>query len=298
VTSDGDAVCVLCRSEPPSRRGEHVLPSWYLRDQERVGPPPYPWEVNGEPIRDRDGAPIARQERTRVLLPVGEQCNRILERRFETPSKAVVRRLFSARGQVALDASEAATAGLWLAKTLLLENHPAAYYADPVVESHAFRWRGDETPPDRFFTWLVDGSPPPDGLSLWVHRTDEGDEDRRPPEFRLPLPRLTADGTTVSFVTADQSWHGLNTTLVVHPGWSIDHPLERDGRAVRLLPSTGAADLAALPVLYRRTVAWTRCRVTLRDGSAGSPDLPPITESYFPFTALPELLPHVVLWGA
>lgn len=288
---------MLCDDEPISRRGEHVLPSWYLRDQDRLGPPPYRWSRNGEPIRDRSGLPIERTIRTRVLLPVGQRCNSILERRFETPCKEVIRRLFAARGEVSLDADGAAAAGLWLAKTLLLLNHPDAYYADPIIESNSLRWTGEDTPPGAFFRWLVDGSPPPDGLSLWVHRTDEGYEERRTAEYRLPLPRLTADGTTISFVTNDLSWHGLNTTLVVHPGWPIDHPLERDGRAVRLLPSTGPVDMAALPVIYRRAVAWTRCRVTLRDGSVGSPGLPPISESYFPFAALPELVPYVLMWG-
>jgi hypothetical protein len=208
-----------------------------------------------------------------------------------------MRRVFASRGAVALDANEARLVGLWLTKTLLLQAHPRARYADPVVEKHALRWRDADCPPRRFVDWLVDGSEPPEGLSLWVHRTDEGDEERSPARYRIPLPELTCDGERTTFVTFQVSWHGLDTTLVVHPRWAIDHPLERDGTAVRLVPAIGAVDLGELPVVRRRTVAWMRCRVTLRDGALDSPELPPLSPSMYPFTALPELLPFVTLWA-
>lgn len=296
--SRGDAVpCALCATGIASRAGEHVLPKWYLGDQDRIGPPPYSWSVNGERVRDRNGDPIERRERTRILLPVCEQCNGILERRFETPTKDIVRRLFAARGDLELDADEARLVGLWLAKTLLLQAHPQARYADPVVEKHALRWREDDAPPRRYYDWLIAGVDPPEGLSLWVFRSDESAEDRASADYRIPLPDLTCDCVRTKFLTFQLGWHGLDTTLVVHPGWPVDHPLERDGLAVRLLPVSGAVGLGDLPIVRRRAIAWMRCRVILRDGALDSPDLPPLSPSMYPFTALPELVPFVTLWG-
>ena len=83
-------LCVLCMSQPASRKGEHVWPSWYLRDQDRRGPGPFAWSHNGEPIVDRDGSPItAGPVRVRLMLPVCASCNGRLEQRFESPAKAV-----------------------------------------------------------------------------------------------------------------------------------------------------------------------------------------------------------------
>lgn len=296
-STDEAVPCALCEDGTATRRGEHVLPAWYLRDQDRLGPPPYSWSVNGEPIRDRGGRPLERRERTRILLPVCKRCNGILERRFETPAKDIVRQLFARQGIISLDDDEAKRVGLWVVKTLLLQAHPEARYADPVVERYAKRWKQEECPPRRFFDWLVDGSEPPDGLSLWVFRTDEGDDDRGRADCYIPLPDVTADGMHLCFVSLQRSWHGLDTTLIVHPGWRIDHPIERDGRAVRLLPGGGPADLSGLPVLRRRSIGWMRCRVTLRDGALGSPELPPLSPSMFPFPALPELVPFVTMWS-
>jgi hypothetical protein len=91
--------------------------------------------------------------------------------------------------------------------------------------------------------------------------------------------------------------HGLHMTLVVHPGWDIAHPLEHDGRAVRLWPPSGAIDLTVLPSLPRRTIAWVRCRVVLRDGVMGLSMLPPLGPSTLPFGVVPELTPYVSAWG-
>lgn len=66
--------CVLCEVRPATRRGEHVLPQWYLRDRGH-GPGPHPWSRNGEPILDREGRPIALSQRVRVLLPACDLCN-------------------------------------------------------------------------------------------------------------------------------------------------------------------------------------------------------------------------------
>lgn len=287
---------MLCRSAPATTR-EHVLPKWYLRDRDAEGPPPFAWSTSGEQLTDRSGSPIARVERVRILLPACVPCNAALDRRFEKQSKEVVRRLIAHRGDVCLDERESAAVGQWFAKTLLLHAHPAAKYSDPVVDPHALRWDDDECPQPEFYSWLVDGSEPREGISVWMFRTDEADDDGAP-EFRVPLPTVTADGRTIDFVCFQMSFHGVNATLVVHPGWRIEHPLEREGRAVRLFPASGPLDLSTLPIVARRAVSWVRCRVELADGALGSAGLPPLTHSPNFLVVLTEAIPLVRSWGA
>ena len=120
-------LCVLCGNRQATRTGEHVLPQWYLRDRGQ-GPGPYPWTQNGEPVRDRQGRPIALAEHVRILLPVCDSCNSELNRRFEEPARAALRRLFSARGEVTLSSDELGPVALWFLKTLLLHARPEARY--------------------------------------------------------------------------------------------------------------------------------------------------------------------------
>lgn len=284
--------CVLCEAAPATRRGEHVLPQWYLNDLGTIGPPPFEWSKGKEPLPDRTGAPIRRIERVRVLLPACRGCNSALDRRFEKPAKDVLRRFFAARGAVHLAADEATVVGLWLAKTLLLTAHPRARYGDAGIDRHALRWDPKECPPQRYYRWLVTGREPPEGLSLWLHRTDEAAEDPGKPAWTVPLPTVTADGAVIDFVCFHLSFHGVHVSLVIHPGWPVLHPLEELGTAIRLLPASGAHDLTALPVLPRRTVGWVKCRLTLRDGALGSADLPPLSASSLPLPL--GMGPHVL----
>jgi hypothetical protein len=256
--------------------------------------------VNGEPLRDRNNVPIARSERIRILLPSCDDCNAQLNRRFEMPAKDLLRALFDRRGNITFDEREASVVGLWFVKTLLLQAHPQARYSDPIVERHVelhdLRWTPPEECPEAFYRWMVTGTVPPEGLSLWVFRTDESNDDAGESQFRVPLPIVTADGDTVAFNCFQLSLHGLHVTVVVHPGWPIDHPLERDGRAVRLWPHTGPVDLRRLPLLSRRTITWVRYRAKLRDGALRSPDLPALSASTHSLAML-QLTRLVEIWG-
>lgn len=159
------------------------------------------------------------------------------------------------------------------------------------------KWDIDEVPHD-YYRWLVTGEPPPPGLSLWAFRSDEGEDNRPPPRYRIPLPIVEADGAKTEFVNLQLTFHGISVTLVVHPGWDIRHPLEVDGDAVRLWPAPDKEiDLASLPVLPSNTVAWMRCRVTLKPGSLGSPELPALEHTSSPFSVLPAVMPFVESWG-
>ena len=82
---------------------------------------------------------------------------------------------------------------------------------------------------------------------------------------RFPLPTIPAAGPTTRFQEFTSCLELLDAgvlkvELVYHPGWEIDHPLERDGRAARLWPRDGrrVVDIGALPVLESPELSWAR----------------------------------------
>lgn len=292
-------LCVLCRTNQSSRTGEHVWPSWYLNDWDTRPRQFATWSFNGEPILNRQDTPVSPRERVRVLLPVCISCNGVLEQRFEGPTKGVLRRLFDPAGpaSLVLTAPEVRLVGEWFAKTLLLLSHPDAEYQIPQIEQQAVRFTPDYVPDAVFYDWLIDGNPPPAGLSVWTHRADLTSDER--PDFLIPLPDVTADGGTHRFVAFTVAMHGLSITLVVHPGWPIEHPLEAAHQAARLVPDPGhAADLSAMPVLAPHSVRWSKVHVTLKPGVLGTATLPPLRASQMPFQFLPEISPLWESWGA
>lgn len=286
-------LCALCEQRPASKQSEHVWPRWYLGDQDKLGPGPFAWTHKGQPIENRDGVQIpAGAVRKRVKLPACVDCNQALGDRFEQPTKEILRALFAADGALVLVAGDAGLVGEWFAKTLLLLTHPRARYEHPAIDAKAIRLEAEEMPPAPYYDWLTSSAPPPDGLSVWLHRSDPADLGER--LHRVPLPRVTADGTTTDFLQLAVAMHGLCFTVVVHPGWRIEHPLEATGEAVRVLPSPlpGDIDLTPLPALGIRTIAWRRCNVTLKPGVLGSAELPPLRASEELFGLLPEVWPR------
>jgi hypothetical protein len=206
--------------------------------------------------------------------------------------------VFASRGAVRLTASEADAVGAWFVKTLMLHAHPAAHYTHPAIDRAALRWSSNEAPLTHY-DWLVNRTPAPAGISLWVFRANEATDKRESPTYRVPLPVVETDQGVVPYVCFQMTLHGVNATVVVHPGWAINHPLEQAGEALRLFPHAGdGADLTALPVLGPRAVGWLRCRVTLRPGALHSPDLPPLEASSQIFAFNNALLPFVRGWGA
>ena len=293
-----EKLCVLCGLRPATRHGEHVLPKWYMRDR-GPGPGPYPWTINGKPILDWRGRPIAPTERVRVQLPTCSHDNATMNRRFEVPAKETLRRLFASRGAIALAPDELRPVALWFLKTLLLLARPEAQYQHPKIDPYAIRWDTDEVP-HGYYEWLIDGQAPPPGVSLWMFRADERRDDRPTPTYRVPLPTVDADGSRIDFVCFQMTFHGVQVTLVVHPGWDIRHPLENDNAAVRLWPGppSSGVNLAALPVLPSNAVSWFRCRVTLRSGVLGNTQLPPLGHTPNLLAYLPTMAPFIESWGA
>ena len=88
----------------------------------------------------------------------------------------------------------------------------------------------------------------PTGLSAWAFKpigkpADDG-------EFRrIALPTVVLDGVTTRFQVMAFAVGGVEVHLVYHPDWEIDHPLEREHRAVRLWPRHRPVRLISLPCL-------------------------------------------------
>jgi len=270
-------LCVLCRERPSSREGEHVWTEWFLSMfPESEGP--YTRLINGEAERTRDGVTVRKHTAAeRVKVPCCTICNGKLDERFEKLAKPIVRVLFESDGAVSLTTLEANTLGFWLLKTRLLLAHPRALSSMPGRTPQ--RWDLSQIPDDPY-TWMITGAEPPPGLSLWAAREDASltlsDEPRR-----LPLPTIVADGPTIRFQTFRCSVRFLDVTLVYHPGWEIAHPLESEGRAVRLWPSAGSAvDFHSLsPVAPRDTVWVEGPTLHFVPGYYGRAELPPIDGS-------------------
>ena len=277
--------CVLCKRARASHRGEHVLPQWYLR-RELVGPGPYSWEAGGRPILDRRGVPILLDEQQRTQLPVCEVCNGQLERNFERPAKDILSAWFDSDGTLALSAEETRNVTRWLIKTLLLLAHPQARLAHPGLDRVAQTHRWSSALPAEYYAWMLTSelSPadPPFGLSPWVFRRDLNDSSRGPHRRGIYLPTVADGAVSIEFRVQQIVFHGMNVSLVYHPGWDIEHPLEVEGRAVRLWPvdqptQTNLGRLLVVPPAEE--VTWVSgSRTVLTPGSLGSTGLAPIRE--------------------
>jgi hypothetical protein len=89
ISAAPSALCLLCRSDPPSRKGEHVIPQWFF---DRYFPPsegPFTTQRNGKPELNRQGEVRTENSLTREFLAVCETCNQRLNRKFETRRPAV-----------------------------------------------------------------------------------------------------------------------------------------------------------------------------------------------------------------
>ena len=269
--------CALCASSQSTRSGEHVWPRWLLLDLFPSREGPFTWHKNDLPILKRDGTPRTHESAGTVKVPACRACNGTLNSRFEEASKEAVRSLLRTRGDMTLDGRQATVVGLWFLKTWLLHVHPAAVDSEPGLDRSTLR-----PVPDDMYGWMIDGSAPPHGLSAWAWRA--ADDDPPGTETRhIPLPTVTADGVTVDFQTVHLTVSGLAVSVAYHPGWSIDHPLETEGRAIRMWPRDPhePADFTSLPFVGPHDTRWLR-----------GPHLTFSPETYDP-SSLPPLSPHM-----
>ncbi len=138
--------------------------------------------------------------------------------------------------------------GLWLLKTSLFSAHPERRQELRSDGTALSRWNLT-TIPDDLYSWMVNDQSPPAGLSVWISRVRDLEPDD-PPSQRIFLPRVIADDRTTQFHVRQLGIRFLNVALAYHPGWPIEHPLEADGRVVRVWTygGSGAVNIAALPV--------------------------------------------------
>lgn len=233
--------CVLCGQRPSLPRGDRTQ-SLLAADHDFVG------------------ASVTMEDPlVRTTIPLCLRCGNTLSERFEETARPAVEGLWE--GELRLRPTQARLFALWVLKTLLLTAHPEAQVSDPRASLARF----DLTEvPDEIYRWMVEEQPPPAGVSIWATRGTRAATNGSPPD-RIPLPTITAEGRTTRFQEfasrLDLLGAGvLDVELVYHPGWEIDHPLERAGRAARLWPRDGrrVLDLAALPVLEARELSWGR----------------------------------------
>lgn len=293
-----DKTCALCRARPSTPLGEHAWPRWYFKDP-RFPQDRYVWTKNGKPVTRRDDVtPVEEKDRTRVRLPVCKECNAELDRRFEHPSKHVLRRLFAGPPLPSLTAGEVEKAALWLLKTWLLLSRPDVEYAHDRIYPQAQSILWAQLAPPQFYRWLVNNDPPPEGLSLWLHRSDDLHDPAAGRGQELMLPTVHEGGHTVRFESYQVRLHGLSVVLALHPRWPIDHPLEASGQAVRLWPHPPAGfDFNTLaPVPPSQHVVWCRgLDVELEPGALNSGLLPALSAGDTATTAL--LQTGLVVWS-
>lgn len=236
---------MLCGDAPASQTGEHAVPDWFRRDNS-VGAP-YTAFVDGTVVTKRDGTPRRWTSYEAVTLPVcdantGNDCNGKLNRRFEDPARAAIRG--SVYSQLPLNVGETEAFGLWAVKTSLLLAHPAAHF--PEVAARPDAWDPGLISHE-LYGWMVSGQAAPDSLSLWL--TKPGRQiPRRPSERVIPLPTVVVGGVATGFQSFEfaHRFGGaglLRLSLVYHPCWPIENPLEAEGRAFQLWPLSPGACL-------------------------------------------------------
>jgi hypothetical protein len=266
-----------------------VLPLWLKSELWPQKKGEYRSWVNGEPVRNRLGQP-RKDDSWGIKLPACDACNRILNQRFEQPAKRHIRDLMAQNGNAILGGADAMDVALWFLKTWLLWAHPAARVSVPRIAPP--RWDGVG---DDLYTWIVTDQLPPAGLSIWVtKRREEETEDAA--TRHIPLPTVVADGRRIEFRVKRASLRWLDVSLVYHPGWEIDHPLEADGRALRLWPreSDTGADFASLPPVHPRDTVWLEGpTIHFATGAFGRGDLPPLSPSFNPMDLGPEFISRI-----
>lgn len=239
--------CVLC-GKPSRGVGEHVWPSWFIKEFHGQGP--FTSSKSGTPFTKRDGeTPATFTALPGIHVPMCENCNSVLDRTIEKPAKDLIRQLIpwtDPHTWPSVSAAEAAALAHWLLKVGLLAAHPAAEYDNPLVDRDPGLDRLSQMQPE-WLDWLRTGSAPPTDFSVYVTRRGvDADPPFEGERQRIALPRVVLDGRDLHYMSRSFGFRGLNVTIVWHPGWPILHPLVEDGRAIALWPNPSAVDFASL----------------------------------------------------
>jgi hypothetical protein len=177
---------------------------------------------------------------------------------------------------------------LWLLKTWLLLANPQAESSWPGRSRTHFDL---DAIPEDLYGWMIGGDRPPEGLSVWIQRQDVS-LPRAEETATLFLPEVVLGGVRTRFQAFRCGVRFLDVSVAYHPGWPIEHPLEADGRALRIWPPPpGGCDLGSLPAVPERTFNWA-CGPTLwLEGTALPARLPELSTS---LDLLVDLWPYVL----
>lgn len=222
-----EKLCAVGRTELSTRKGEDVIPAWFKKHS---GPAPFISYVDGKPAATHDGSPRQLSSLPGANVPMCRSCNSVLNRRFEQPSKDIIRELVRSGRPPGESGTRLVT--LWLLKTALLLQHPDIAWDDPAATTTATRPRAL---PVELLDWMATGAvPPTEHLSLFVHVEDDNLPDR-------DIERLVVfSGCMVQF-GLDAA---LQASVVHHPHQPvIDHPGVVRDEAVRLWPPDEGIEL-------------------------------------------------------
>lgn len=239
--------CALCPN-PSVGVGEHVWPSWLIKEFHDEGP--FTVEKGGTPYSRRDGAPAVASALQSVHVPMCQECNGRLSRSIEDPAKAVIRKILLTSDALTwpkISAPEAESLAWWFLKVALLLKHPEAVHDSPQVQRDPAYQRFDHAEPE-WLDWMKAEVAPPASFSVFLtRRSSKGNPPWDGDKLRLGLPRVSVGSKDLHYQAWGAGIRGLEATAVWHPHWPILHPLVEEGRAVRVWPDPTPVDLAILP---------------------------------------------------
>lgn len=240
--------CLFCGSDEVGR-GEHIIPSWLIKDG--IGNGPYTIFVNQSPVTKRDSTePRPIDALPGAHAPVCAGCNNELNKNFEERGKPLVRRLLQRSDparDLQLSTEDMTDLARWLLKVALLAGHPSAEHDDTKAKKSLPKFHMDNP---KWFSWMTDGCSIPDGFSVFVSRWDQSHVNwQESPTMTIDLPHLLVDDMERPFTHHSISIADLYVTIVWHPHWPIKHQQVVEGRAIQLWPALKACDLSSLPLV-------------------------------------------------
>lgn len=239
--------CVICPN-PSVGVGEHVWPTWLLKEFEGEGP--FRAEKSGAPILNRDGDVATHNALHGAHVPMCGECNSLLAKYIEEPVKDVIRAVMPKSTEhewPTLTADDCEALARWFLKVGLLLSHSEVEYDDPRVNRDPDVPRMSVAP--TYLQWMRDGSPPPTGFSVYIQRrslTSDVEEWGGDTRYVLLPDAVNVGDSQLGFWGRSLGIRGLDVDIVWHPGWPLVHPLVEEGRAVELWPNATDVDFASL----------------------------------------------------
>ena len=201
--------CVLC-GNPSTRKGEHVLPLWFIKDCQHEGR--FTTMINGRPVTTRSGDLLETESLGNIKVPMCESCNGTLDTTLEKPAKPIIRRFTQRQAGSplpSLTANECGALARWFLKICLLSNHPKAQADDPQVDRDPAFERLDRMD-TRWLDWMRVGCNPPTGFTVYVWReSTEPNAKRSADTLRIFLPDVTVGAENIHFESWNQFLIGL-----------------------------------------------------------------------------------------